>query len=288
MHKIKHTIPLIRFAPLDEMSDQVSAFLEETFEVVSINYTDDGKEEYLCYCSPTFDIKSFEENTKNLSFKLPPYSIEYLEDKNWLTENVIKFSPFEVGNFLIYGIHETTAPKTDKIPIQIYAATAFGSEHPTTKMCLSSISELKTLITPQKILDMGTGSGILSIAALKQWQTPTIIAADIDPESVDVTNSNTITNSCQTNIQSIESNGYQNPLIAQNAPYDLIFANILLNPLKEMAPSSYSSLKHGGYYLISGFIQNQLNEVLSHHQALGFKLIKIYDNANWHAVLLQK
>ncbi|MBR2504471.1 MAG: 50S ribosomal protein L11 methyltransferase, partial [Elusimicrobiaceae bacterium] len=85
--------------------------------------------------------------------------------------------------------------ETLKIPVQIYAATAFGSEHPTTKMCLTSISELKDLITPKKILDMGTGSGILSISASKLWKTkPQILSADIDQESVDVTHSNTITN----------------------------------------------------------------------------------------------
>lgn len=288
MHKISHKIPLIRFAPLNELEEEISSFLEETFEVVSINYTDDGKEEYLCYCSPDFDLNSFQEIIPTLNFKLPTFTIEYLEDKNWLTENVIKFSPFEVGSFLVYGIHETTQPQTDKIPVQVYAATAFGSEHPTTKMCLTSISELKSLITPKNILDMGTGSGILSIAASKLWQTPQIIAADIDPESVDVTHSNTITNSCETKITSIQSDGYNNPLITNHAPFDVIFANILLNPLKEMTLNAYNSLNPDGYYLISGFIKNQLDEVLTHHQAQGFKVVKIYEQENWHAVLLQK
>ena len=289
MHNIKHNLKLLKFAPLDEMPEEISQFLEEYFEVVTVNYTDQGQEEYVCYASPSFDASDFEKQIKQQNINLPPYQEEILEDKNWLTENVIKFSPFEIGEFLIYGIHETSTPKTDKIPVQVYAATAFGSEHQTTKMCLTSISELKRLVSPKKILDMGTGSGILSISASKLWNnTPQIIAADIDQESVDVTHSNTITNNVDNNIVSILSNGYENPLIKQTAPYDIIFANILLNPLKSMTADALNSLREGGYYLISGFIDNQLEDIINHHISHGFNHIKTYEIDNWRAVLLQK
>jgi ribosomal protein L11 methyltransferase len=156
-------------------------------------------------------------------------------------------------------------------------------------MCLTAISELKRLVFPKKILDMGTGSGILSISASKLWNnTPQIIAADIDQESVDVTHSNTITNNVDNNIVSILSNGYENPLIKQTAPYDIIFANILLNPLKSMTADAFNSLKEGGYYLISGFIDNQLEDIINHHISHGFNHIKTYEIDNWRAVLLQK
>jgi ribosomal protein L11 methyltransferase len=289
MHNIKHNLKLLKFTPLEEMPEEIAQFLEEYFEVVTVNYTDQGLEEYVCYASPSFDAADFEKQIKQQNIKLPPYQEEILEDKNWLTENVIKFSPFEIGEFLIYGIHETSTPKTDKIPVQVYAATAFGSEHQTTKMCLTAISELKRLVFPKKILDMGTGSGILSISASKLWNnTPQIIAADIDQESVDVTHSNTITNNVDNNIVSILSNGYENPLIKQTAPYDIIFANILLNPLKSMTADAFNSLKEGGYYLISGFIDNQLEDIINHHISHGFNHIKTYEIDNWRAVLLQK
>ncbi|MBR5598790.1 MAG: 50S ribosomal protein L11 methyltransferase [Alphaproteobacteria bacterium] len=289
MHKIKHKIPLIRFTPVEFMEENIINYLEETFEVVSINYTDSNMEEYICYANPSFDVEKFIKETQNLPFALPQFQVETLEDKNWLTENVIKFSPFEVGDFLIYGIHEVTTPKTDKIPVQVYAATAFGSEHPTTKMCLTAITELKNLITPQKILDMGTGSGILSIASSKLWNEKTkIISADIDPESVDVTHSNTITNNQNNYITAILSDGYNNPMIKENSPFDIILANILLNPLKTMTQDAYDSLIKNGYYLISGFISNQLEDIINHHTSFGFKVIKIYEQENWHAVLLQK
>ena len=157
-------------------------------------------------------------------------------------------------------------------------------------MCLSLISRLyEDFPTPQKILDMGTGSGILSVAAAKIWhQTPQIIAADIDAEAVDVAAGNAVTNGVEKNIAAILSDGYANPAIAAAAPYDLIFANILANPLREMSAAAYANLRPGGYYLISGFIDNQENDIIEHHRQTGFKLLQTCRIENWRAALLQK
>lgn len=290
MHNIGKSCKLIRFEPILELGEIEAEFLENIFDVVSINYTDDGQEEYVCYASLNFDSQTFQKEIKEKKLKLPQYTEEILESKNWLTENVIKFPPFEIGEFLIYGIHEASCPQTTKIPVQVYAATAFGSEHQTTKMCLTAISELKNKIsTPSTILDMGTGSGILSIASAKIWNnTPKIISADIDPESVDVTQNNSITNNVEKNITPILSDGYQNPLIKTSAPFDIILANILANPLKMMTEDAYKCLKQNGYYLISGFIENQQQDIINHHTSIGFKVIKNYQIDNWCATLLQK
>lgn len=290
MNNIKQSCKLLTFSPLDNLPERETEFLEETFDVVAINYTDDGKEEYVCYAPLNFDTIHFKKTISKNSYNLPDFTESILESKNWLKENVIKFAPFEIGDFLIYGIHEATCPQTNKIPVQVYAATAFGSEHQTTKMCLTAITELhKNINTPQKILDMGTGSGILSIAAAKIWQkTPQIFAADIDPESVDVTANNAITNNVENCITAVLSDGYENPIIKENATYDLIFANILANPLKAMCKNAYQALTVGGCYLISGFIDNQEQDIINYHQTAGFKLLKTYKNENWRAALLRK
>lgn len=290
MHNIGKSCKLIKFSPVEELPEKEAYFLEEYFDVVVINYTEDYKEEYVCYAQLDFNSEEFKHQIAVNNLNLPPFTEEELESKNWLTENVIKFSPFEIGDFLIYGIHEAACPQTNKIPVQVYAATAFGSEHQTTKMCLTAITELhKAIKTPTKILDMGTGSGILSISASKIWHNiPNIIAADIDPESVDVTQNNSITNNTEQNIKVYLSDGYQNQSIKSSAPYDIIFANILANPLKSMSQDAYNCLINGGYYLISGFIENQKEDILNHHQKLGFKIIKNYQIDNWCATLLQK
>ena len=119
-------------------------------------------------------------------------------------------------------------------------------------------------------------------------KTPQIIAADIDQESVDVTANKAVTNDVEKNITAILSDGYTNPIILKKAPYDIIFANILANPLQMMSKSAYDALKDKGCYLISGFIDNQEQEIIKHHQQLGFKLLKTYQMENWRAALLQK
>lgn len=290
MHNLGKSCKLFRFEPVETLPERENEYLEETFDVVAVNYTDDGKEEYVCYAPLEFSAETLKADIQAQELNLPPYTEEVLESKNWLKENVIKFAPFEIGDFMIYGIHEASCPKTEKIPVQVYAATAFGSEHQTTKMCLTAISELyQTITKPNRILDMGTGSGILSIAAAKIWNKDVkILAADIDDEAVDVTNNNAITNNVEDCMKAILSDGYNNPEINKTAPYDIIFANILANPLKEMTLSAYQNLNQGGCYLISGFIDNQENDIIEHHKQVGFKVIKTYQMENWRAALLQK
>lgn len=290
MHNLGKSCKLFRFEPVETLPERENEYLEETFDVVAVNYTDDGKEEYVCYAPLEFSAETLKADIQAQELNLPPYTEEVLESKNWLKENVIKFAPFEIGDFIIYGIHEASCPKTEKIPVQVYAATAFGSEHQTTKMCLTAISELhQTIAKPNRILDMGTGSGILSIAAAKIWNKDVkILAADIDDEAVDVTNNNAITNNVEDCMKAILSDGYNNPEINKTAPYDIIFANILANPLKEMTLSAYQNLNQGSCYLISGFIDNQENDIIEHHKQVGFKVIKTYQMENWRAALLQK
>ena len=183
---------LIKFAPCENMDEERSFFFDEYFDVVAVNYTDDGLEQYVGYKGPGFVEHDLREKAAAAGIELPPFQTEFLESKNWLKENVIKFAPVEVEDFIIYGIHEKDIPPSDKVTLRIYAATAFGSEHQTTKSCLRAISHLNRLgAAHRNILDMGTGSGILALAAAKLWpDAARITAVDIDPEAVAVTRQN--------------------------------------------------------------------------------------------------
>ncbi|MBP5604874.1 MAG: hypothetical protein J6X60_04960, partial [Ruminiclostridium sp.] len=98
--------------------------MDEFFEVNAQNYADSGCDEYIGYRSGSFDEKQMIAAAKAKGISLPFYKVERLSSKNWLKDYVIKFDPFEVADFCIYGIHETLPPQTTKIPLQIYAATA--------------------------------------------------------------------------------------------------------------------------------------------------------------------
>lgn len=281
---------LVNFTPVETLDENLSDFLEEYFDVLACNYTDDGLEQYTAYKSLSFSEDDLKKTAKNQNIKLLPYTVEFLESKNWLKDNVIEFAPVEVAEFLIYGIHEKETPKTDKLAIRIYAATAFGSEHQTTKSCLKAISELNKLQAKHNnILDMGTGSGILSLGCAKLWGDSTkITAVDIDEEAIWVTRQNAEDNNLEKLITAEVSNGYQSDLVKNNAPYDIILANILARPLIDMAASLYQHLETGGYCILSGFVGEQEDWVIDAHQKLGLRLIKIYEIDNWRAALMEK
>ena len=332
---------LIKFEPQETMDNLISDFLDDYFDVVAINYTDDGLEEYVGYKNSHFKEADLINEAEKRNITLPPYRTEFLESRNWLKENVIKFAPVNVAEFTIYGIHEPEIPNDGRLNLKIYAATAFGSEHQTTKSCLQAISDynkiLRDLSTgirsqiphsdsnvdfrrvdtsesrsaeaertlsvrehsstgirsqiPHKIniLDMGTGSGILSLAAAKLWQNNCqITAVDIDEEAVSVTKQNAIDNHLQKFITAEVSDGYQSDLVIDNAPYDLILANILARPLIAMAPDLYKNLKTGGYCILSGFVEEQEEWVIGAHTKQGLKLKHLYKLDNWRAALMEK
>lgn len=280
---------IIKFEPVKEVPESLQNFAEEFFEVVSNDYTDDGLEQLVGYMRNSVQIADMITAAEKFGITLPSYKIELLQSNDWLADNVIKFSPLEVEEFLIYGTHEKDIDTHGKIGVKVYAATAFGSEHQTTKSCLRGVSDIKKVNNNvKKVLDVGTGSGILAIAAAKLWKNSEIIAVDIDEESVIVAAQNAKDNGVEKQITAAYSDGYSSDLVQKSAPYDVILANILARPLISMAKDMAHNLKKGGFAVISGFIDNQVEWVLSEHEKYGLKLQKIYEEDNWRAALLKK
>lgn len=278
------------FASTDFYPADFSNFIEDYFSTSSLDYTDDGAEQISAYADMSFDEAAFKEEAALRGITIPAYEKKLLESSNWLKDYVIEFAPVEIADFLIYGIHEHTAPKTDKIPLQIYAATAFGSEHPTTRCCIEALCDLYHQgFQPKRILDMGTGSGILALAAAKLWPKGCkITAVDIDNEAVIVTMQNAATNHIEHNLSVAQSVGYDSKLVHSHAPYDLVFSNILARPLIDMAPQLYQSLHEGGVCILSGFVAEQEDWVITAHQQQGLKLKQLYKIDDWRAAVMEK
>ena len=280
---------IIKFEPVKEVPEVLQNFAEEFFEVVSNDYTDDGLEQLVGYLRNSVQIADMTEAAEKFGITLPPYEVEHLQSNDWLADNVIKFAPLELEEFLIYGTHEKDIDTQGKIGVKVYAATAFGSEHQTTQSCLRGISDInKVNKNVKKVLDVGTGSGILAIAAAKLWKNSEIIAVDIDEESVVVAAQNAKDNGVEKQITAAYSDGYSSELVQKNAPYDVILANILARPLISMAKDMARNLKKGGYAVISGFIDNQVEWVVGEHEKYGLELQKIYEEDNWRAALLKR
>ncbi len=216
---------------------------------------------------------------------------EIPSDIDWLEHSYQQFPPFSVGPFFIYGSHYDDGVPDGQMGLQIDAATAFGSgEHETTKGCLMAMLDLKGLgVCPWNVLDMGTGSGILAIAAWKLWKTQ-ILAVDHDEESVRVSKHHQALNGvsdkngamiCQV------GDGFGSPIALKKKPYELIIANILAGPLIEMSIDIPPLIDDNGYIILSGILNEQADDVLSAYEALDLTLKKRYEMSEWTTLVLQ-
>ena len=218
-------------------------------------------------------------------------TIAPLEEKNWLESVYQELKPFSIGPFFIYGSHYEGDVPEGQMGMLIDAATAFGSgDHGTTKGCLQAMLDLKGKgICPWNVLDMGTGSGILSVATWKLWQTP-ITAVDIDEESIRVAKKyrdlNKVPDS-KTGMYCEAGDGFQTPIVQRKKPYDLVIANILAGPLIDMAGELKDVCDDLGYVILSGMLKTQADEVRAAYEAQGMVFKNRIDIDKWSTLVLQ-
>jgi len=217
----------------------------------------------------------------------PDLSVEAMESRDWLADNLRTFPPIVAGRFFIHGAHFDGTPPVGAIALWIESATAFGSgEHASTAGCLRALN----LSAPRRfhrVLDMGCGSGILALAAAKLWRAP-VLAADIDVESVRVTAVNARRNGVAPWIRALPSVGYRNPAIGRVGPYDLICANILARSLRAMAGDLARHLAPGGVAVLSGFLARDENLVRSAHRARGLRPVRRITLDGWRTLVLER
>ena len=178
-----------------------------------------------------------------------------------------------------------------QIGLQIDAATAFGSgEHGTTAGCLRAMLDLKDSgVCPWNVLDMGTGSGILALAAYKLWKTP-VLGVDNDAEATRVSGHHRDVNTVPGNATGVifeTGDGFATDIVQTRKPFDLIIANILAGPLKEMAGDLKAVSDENGIVILSGILNTQAQSVLDVYGALGLILTKRYDIDKWSTLVLR-
>ena len=217
-----------------------------------------------------------------------PLTIEEVPDQDWVAATVKAFPPLPIGPFWIHGSH-IGPPDLERIPIEIDAGIAFGSgEHATTEGCLLALAALRDKgFHPAGALDMGCGSGILAIAAAKLYDCE-VLAVDIDPASADFAREAAETNGAHQRVTALAGDGYATPQVGERAPYDLILANILANPLIAMAPDLAAALKPGGVAILSGLLADQAEAVTAAHVVAGLRLLERNDLRTWSTLVLTK
>jgi ribosomal protein L11 methyltransferase len=218
----------------------------------------------------------------------PALSITEVENKDWLAEYARNYPPLQIGRYFIYGSHFDAKLPAGKIALKVEAATAFGTgEHASTNGCLQALDRLSRRYKFNKPLDMGCGSAILAMAIAKTWGA-SVVASDIDAQSVDVARYNAEVNGVGGSVLAICANGYNSPSVTRNGPYDLIMANILARPLSAMAKDLAKNLQPGGFAVLAGFLDRDANWVLASHRCHGLRLVERIKVDGWQTLVLRK
>ncbi|MBV9859479.1 MAG: 50S ribosomal protein L11 methyltransferase [Alphaproteobacteria bacterium] len=211
---------------------------------------------------------------------------ERLRERDWVAENRLAFPPLRIGRLWIHGSHERAPPPPGAIAIEIDASIAFGTgEHPSTRGCLLAMQQLTARRRFRRPLDIGTGSGILAIAAARLLRRP-VLAADIDAASVRLARENVGKNGVAGLVRVRRAPGYRDRTIAA-ARYDLVCANILARPLARMARDLSRRLAPGGRAVLSGLLLRQEPLVLAAHRGVGMTLERRLVIDGWSTVILR-
>lgn len=210
------------------------------------------------------------------------------EADGWLARSYASFPEQPIGKRLaVRGTHITDKPKPGRVTLTLDAALAFGSgEHGSTRGCMVAL-EMVARRRPRRILDVGTGSGILAIAAAKLLHRP-VLASDIDPWSVFVARRNAVQNGVGGPVRVRRADGWHHPAISGGGPYDLVFQNILARPLCAMAKDLSVHLAPGGTVILAGLLGTQARMVLAAYRRRGLVLERMLPQGPWTTLVIRK
>ena len=213
------------------------------------------------------------------------------EDKDWINNWKQYFHQFYVDDILIIPSWEEVKPEDqDKMIIHIDPGTAFGTGmHETTQLCMRQLKKYVNKDT--QILDVGTGSGILSIAALKLGAAHAI-GTDLDPCAISAVKENLEANEVPvTDMDMILGNIIDDKKIQDEVgyeKYDIVVANILADVLIPLTPVILHQMKKGGLYITSGIIDDKEESVVAAVKAAGLEVVEVTHQGEWVSVTDRK
>ncbi len=211
-----------------------------------------------------------------------------VEDKDWVRASLDALAPVEAGRFVIHGGHDRDRVAANRIGIEIEAALAFGTgHHGTTRGCLRLLDEVLRRTRPMQTLDLGTGTGVLAIAAAKALRRK-ILASDIDRRAVAAARDNARLNRAGPWVEVVLAKGVAAPAFNAHKKFDLVLANILANPLKALALPLRKHLAAGATVILSGLLPAQANGVIAAYRAVGLVLVKKIEQDGWTSLLLRR
>jgi ribosomal protein L11 methyltransferase len=207
---------------------------------------------------------------------------------DWVASSLAGLTPVIAGRFVVHGAHDRGRVPPNRIGIEIEAALAFGTgHHGTTRGCLLALDRLVKRLPRGKtrVLDLGTGSGVLGIAAARVVRCR-VLASDNDRVAVAAARANARHNRAGPLVDVVRADGLKAPAFTARAAFDLAFANILLAPLKRMAGPLAQHV--GGRLVLSGLLAAQASAALAIYRAHGFVLERRIPLEGWVTLVLRR
>ena len=230
-------------------------------------------------------------------------AFETLAPTDWVRKSREDLAPVEAGRFVVHGAHHRARVRVNRIGIEIEAALAFGTgHHGTTRGCLLALDRLVKArrrkryksVAPTSsrkpkrrtvVLDIGTGTGVLAIAAAKALRRP-VVASDIDARAVTIARANARINRVGADVKVVHAAGVLTAPFRARAPYGLIFANILLDPLKALTTPMARLVAPNGLLVLSGLLAAQAGAALASYRARGLALVRRVPLEGWATLIL--
>jgi ribosomal protein L11 methyltransferase len=214
-------------------------------------------------------------------------AFDIVEARDWVKATLEELAPVRAGRFIVHGRHDRSTIPPNKLGVEIEAALAFGTgHHGTTRGCLLLLDHVLKAWSPRRVLDVGTGTGVLAIAAAKALRIK-VLASDIDPLSVRVARENARLNGSANYVTAVEATGFSAPQFASRGPFDLVLANILANPLRQMATEMAHHLAPSGLVILSGLLPYQAQSVIAAYRARGLVLQRHLQIEGWSSLLMR-
>ncbi|PKP72688.1 MAG: 50S ribosomal protein L11 methyltransferase [Alphaproteobacteria bacterium HGW-Alphaproteobacteria-6] len=223
-----------------------------------------------------------------------PFAVSLVPETDWVAHVRRELQPVEAGRFFVYGSHDAGRVPEGRVALLIEAAMAFGTgHHATTLGCLVALDRLERVgLRAARIADIGCGTAVLAMAAAAIWPEATamvpVIASDIDPVAVEVAAANVAANRLDGRVRCVTAAGFAHPDLAAGAPYDLVFANILMGPLIDLAPAMAAHVGPGGHAILSGILNEQADAVAAAYRAAGFCVSGRDEIREWTILVLRR
>ncbi len=217
---------------------------------------------------------------------------ELLPEEDWVTKSQEGLDPISAGRFWVHAAKDRASQPKGTIGLQIEASQAFGTgHHATTAGCLRALDALD--LQPENALDLGTGTALLALAMVRMFPNARVTASDIDPVSIEVSRGNISVNGEREGdgageIALVIADGFVAPALAERAPYDLIAANILAQPLIDLAPEIAGALTPGGTVILAGLLTDQQDEVRRAFTGAGLVSRATDPNGDWPILTLSR